>query len=221
LSHSLKNRAEIGDPACHSRTDYPSIAPTVRTALSGPLEDTELVIEISHLSRCAAVVIQRCPSRCDGTVKYGMAAKHQTGKRWRREQAGRCAGWIRDAQRISQIYRRSREAVHDAHPGCCQSPPGAWLHRSQKGHRTGLARWSNGCWSRIPSPDTCLAKEFENLAETQGTVVALASIQLASGGLPGRISPTHQTAGLHRTIALCAKPRTLFSRRSIATRWPT
>jgi hypothetical protein len=50
-----------------------------------------------------------------------------------------------------------------------------------------------------------LAKDFENLAETLGTFIALASSSLPSGGLPGRRSPTHQTAGLHRTMVKVCK----------------
>jgi transposase len=51
-----------------------------------------------------------------------------------------------------------------------------------------------------------LAKDFENLAETLGAFVALASIQLLpSGGLPGRRSPTQQTAGLHGAVVKVCK----------------
>jgi hypothetical protein len=50
-----------------------------------------------------------------------------------------------------------------------------------------------------------LVKDFENFAETLGAFVALASIQLASGGLPGRRSPTQQTAGLHGTVVKVCK----------------
>lgn len=50
-----------------------------------------------------------------------------------------------------------------------------------------------------------LAKDFENLAETLGAFVALASIQLALRWLAGRRSPSHQTAGLHCTAVKVCK----------------
>jgi transposase len=51
-----------------------------------------------------------------------------------------------------------------------------------------------------------LAKAFENLADTLGAFVALASILLALRRLAGRRSPTHQTTGLHRARVEVYKP---------------
>jgi len=45
-----------------------------------------------------------------------------------------------------------------------------------------------------------LAKDFENLAETLAPSLLSRPSSLPSGGLPGRRSPTQQTAGLHSTV---------------------
>src|SRR6476661_8899526 len=45
-----------------------------------------------------------------------------------------------------------------------------------------------------------LAKDFENLVETLGPSLLSPPSSLPSGVLPGRRSPTHQTANLHRTM---------------------
>jgi hypothetical protein len=51
-----------------------------------------------------------------------------------------------------------------------------------------------------------LAKDFENLGDTWAPSLPSPQSSLPSGGLPRRRSPTHQTAGLHRTIAKVCKP---------------